>query len=128
MTLEHVADPRVLAEQVMDVLAPGGLFAVVVHDWQAPVNRVLGRRSPIIDIEHMQLFSRQSVTRLLSEVGYRGVGVRRIRNTYPLTTGHGSPRWWEGRPVTITCCRLRAWVVFSVTLPVGNLIGWGFKR
>lgn len=85
MTLEHVRDPGDLARSVMRLLRPGGMFAVVVHDHRAWVNRLLGRYSPIIDIEHMQLFSRESISSLLKGAGLDHVQVQSFRNRYALT-------------------------------------------
>ncbi len=56
----------------------------MTHDYRAPINRLLGRRSPIIDIEHMQLFCPASLDRLLGEAGFADIAIRAIRNRYPL--------------------------------------------
>jgi SAM-dependent methyltransferase len=85
MTMEHVRDPGSLARAVARLLRPGGAFAIVVHDHRAFVNRLLGRRSPIIDIEHMQLFSPSSVDRLFSEAGLERPEIASFRNRYALS-------------------------------------------
>lgn len=82
-TLEHVPDPLDLSRNVHDLLQPGGQIAFVTHDYTAPINRLLGRRSPIIDVEHMQLFCPESLKRLLSSAGFEDVVVTAIRNSYP---------------------------------------------
>lgn len=82
MTLEHVQDPRELTLAVSKLLRPGGAFAVVVHDWRAGLNRLLGRRSPIIDIEHLQLFSPRSIEYLLGGSGLTQVMSRSFTNRY----------------------------------------------
>jgi SAM-dependent methyltransferase len=84
MTLEHVRDPQALTRSAFSLLAPGGVLALVTHDYRAPINRLLGRRSPIIDIEHMQLFCPGSLRRLLSGVGFSDPTITAIRNAYPL--------------------------------------------
>lgn len=84
MTLEHVREPGELARAVSRLLKPGGAFVVVVHDWRAALNRVLGRRSPIIDIEHMQLFSTRSVEQLLRSAGLTQVTSASFANRYAL--------------------------------------------
>lgn len=83
-TLEHVPDPRALTRAAFELLRAGGLIAFVTHDYQAGLNRLLGRRSPIIDIEHMQLFCPASLRHLLGEAGFESLAIRPIRNTYPL--------------------------------------------
>lgn len=85
MTLEHVPDPMALAMAVRELLVPGGAFMVVVHDRRATLNRLLGTRSPIVDVEHLQLFCPQSLRALLEGAGYRDVSVSPITNTYPLS-------------------------------------------
>ena len=63
---------------------------IVCHDWRSRVNRALGRRSPIYDIEHVQLFSATSARELLERSGLADVRVRGIRNRYPCRTGRAS--------------------------------------
>jgi len=70
MTLEHVQDPGALVAAAHRLLRPGGVFVGVTHNRRAWLNRLLGRRSPIVDVEHMQLFSEQSSKELLSRNGY----------------------------------------------------------
>ncbi len=84
MTLEHVRDPGELTRAVSQLLKPGGAFVVVVHDWRAGLNRLLGRRSPIIDIEHMQLFSTRSVEHLLRAAGLTQVTSKSFANRYAI--------------------------------------------
>ena len=82
MTLEHVRDPRETAEAALRLLKPGGAFVSVTHDYRSLVNRLLGARSPIIDIEHMQLFSNRSIRELLTRSGYDRVSASPFPNTY----------------------------------------------
>ena len=83
-TLEHVADPRSLAEAAFRLLEPNGMLAIATHDVTAPINRLLGRRSPIFDIEHLQLFCPTSLRYLLTRVGFSDVSIEHLTNTYPL--------------------------------------------
>ncbi len=84
-TLEHVPEPRLMVEAFARLLSKGGLLALVTHDYRAPVNRLLGRRSPIIDIEHLQLFCRPSLARLLLAGGLQTVAIETFSNRYRLT-------------------------------------------
>jgi SAM-dependent methyltransferase len=83
-TLEHVPDPRKLVEDAYKLLEPGGLLALITHNANGALNRLLGRRSPIIDIEHLQLFSPDNLAILLDRAGFKGVKIESFRNTYPL--------------------------------------------
>jgi SAM-dependent methyltransferase len=84
MTMEHVRDPGQLTRSVARLLRPGGAFAIVVHDHRARVNRLLGRRSPIIDIEHMQLFSPRAVAKLFDSSGLVRPSIGSFTNRYAL--------------------------------------------
>lgn len=96
MTMEHVRDPQVTAAAALRLLKPGGAFVTVTHDYKSLVNRVLGEKSPIIDIEHMQIFSAASIQTLLRRTGLTGVSAKPFNNRYavrywlrlaPLPTG-----------------------------------------
>lgn len=128
MTLEHVRDPRALTEAVYRLLRSGGAFVVVVHDYRSSVNRLMGARSPIIDIEHLQLFSRASVTQLLSNCGMQDVEVHSFSNRYRLAY------WTRLAPlpaplkaaVGAVLRKTRAGQV-RVSINVGNLFASGFR-
>jgi len=128
MTMEHVRDPLPLARAAAQLLRPGGAFVTVTHDWQALANRLMGRRSPIIDIEHLQLFSRGSLRRMFGEAGYRDFGASPFVNRYAL-------RYWARlAPIPGSLKRplnkaLNSSGVGSLKLGVnvGNLIAYGFN-
>jgi SAM-dependent methyltransferase len=128
MTLEHVRDPGALFDAAHAMLRPGGAFVAVTHDYHAWVNRLLGRRSPIIDIEHMQLFSNASMRALYETRGLVDVECHSFRNAY-------RPSYWARLaplPDAIKSVATR-WIAATpldeVRLPfnVGNMVSWGFK-
>lgn len=84
-TIEHIRDPLDFIHSMKRLAAAGGHLAIACHDYRSPVNRLLGERSPIFDIEHLQIFSRDSVTELLKKAGLEVVSVRSYANTYPLS-------------------------------------------
>lgn len=84
MTLEHVQDPMELTQSVLRLLKPGGAFVSVTHDYRSFVNKALGMRSPIIDIEHMQLFSKKSIQEMFIRAGYQDVSATSFVNSYTL--------------------------------------------
>jgi SAM-dependent methyltransferase len=83
-TLEHVAAPQALVASAYRLLRSGGAIALVTHDRTARINRWLGRRSPIIGIEHLQLFCPSALRRLLDRAGFVAVQVEPIANVYRL--------------------------------------------
>jgi len=128
MTLEHMNNPGGFVADAYDLLEPNGAIAVVVHNWRAPLNRLLGLRSPIIDIEHLQLFSSKALRELLKKAGFIKIKIYVIRNSYPL-------RYWlrlTPLPASIKnfvirvleYCKL---IDYSLTLNVGNIFAVGIK-
>lgn len=128
MTLEHVQDPGALLSAAYRLLRPGGVFVGVTHDRRAWLNRLLGRRSPIVDIEHMQLFSAESSRHLLRHNGYEAVDGASFRNSY-------RPSYWlrlvpmpDGLKRKLTRLLRGSWMDRRrLSLNVGNFMSWGFK-
>lgn len=125
-TIEHVPDPAELVRDAATLLKPGGMLVLVCHNRRALINRMLAMRSPIIDVEHMQLFSPQSVDELLRRGGLGDVGHRTIRNRYPI-------RYWA-RLLPLPP-RAQAPVARGLersgigarplSIRVGNMLAWG---
>jgi len=129
MTMEHVRDPNIVANAAFHLLRSGGAFVTVTHDYRSLVNRLLGNRSPIIDIEHMQLFSERSARHLFESSGYADITVNAFANTYAL-------RYWMRltplpRGIKSALSGLMAALGadnFKLAINVGNLITTGFKK
>ena len=85
MTLEHVLDPLRIVRNAYRKLAVGGRLFVTDHNYNAFINRFLGKKSPIIDIEHLQLFNKNSLSFLLRESGFRIVRNASYWNRYKLS-------------------------------------------
>lgn len=127
-TLEHVADPLGLCRGAYRLLKPGGALVLVCHDWRAPVNRLLGTRSPIYDVEHLQLFSPESLRPLLEGAGFTRIRCKGITNRYPV--GY----WVRLLPLPgtlkrplLTVLRRSGIASVAVGLPAGNFAAIAFK-
>ncbi len=128
MTLEHVREPGDLVESAIRLLRPGGAFVGVTHDYRGWVNRLLGTRSPIVDIEHMQLFSARSSCALLVTRGFEKVEAEAFSNAY-------RPSYWlrlapmpeRLKQNAIGAVKGSAFDAVRLPFNVGNTMSWGFK-
>ena len=127
-TIEHLSDPGGVIREAHRILKPGGALFLIGHNRRAFSAKVLGRRSPIFDIEHLQLFSPQSLRQLLLASGFRRVQVTPFMNRYPLSY------WSQLIPLprklkTAVLAFLRATGLGKVLipLPAGNMSAVAFK-
>ncbi len=128
MTLEHLPDPGEFVATTHSLLEPGGAIAVVVHNWRAPLNRLLGLRSPIIDVEHLQLFSPKALRELFERAGFELIALSPIRNAYPL-------RYWlrltplpeSAKKIALGLLERFGLADRSFAMNVGNMLAVGIK-
>jgi len=128
MTMEHVGDPMELSNAAFRLLRPGGVFLTVTHDYTSTVNRLLGKRSPIVDIEHLQRFSRRSIRELFERSGFKNVSVKSFKNRYSLRY------WLRLSPLPVFLKRGLDRMISSssigshrIGINVGNAIAAGFR-
>jgi SAM-dependent methyltransferase len=76
--------PAASMRAVHRVLTQGGVFLAINHDIRAPITQLLGERSPMYDVEHIYLFDRSTITRLLSNAGFDVMESRSLTNSYTL--------------------------------------------
>ena len=129
MTMEHVRDPLATAISARRLLKPGGAFVTVTHDYHSLVNRLLGKKSPIIDIEHMQLFSNRSIRELLRRSGLSDISAAPFYNTYSLKY------WTRLAPLPAGLKRLADKVLdatrlsrLKLSVNVGNTMAAAFEK
>lgn len=82
--LDHISNPIELLGECFAVLRPGGHILALNHNVRAWSARLLGERSPIVDIEHTYLYSPATMSRLFAKAGFIDPRVRSVRNTYSL--------------------------------------------
>lgn len=121
-TIEHLPDPRQMLRAVHRVLKEDGLLFIVGHDYKSLCNRILGKKSPIYDIEHMQIFCPAAIRHLLQENGFHSIRVLPVVNTYPVAY------WLRLAPVgnhlksaLTSFFRKPGLNNISLSLPVGNM-------
>ncbi len=69
--IEHLPDPRSFLHEVHRVAAPEGRIVVVTPDAAGLQARLFGSRWRSAIADHLHLFSRRGLARLLSETGFR---------------------------------------------------------
>lgn len=67
--IEHFPDPWPCMARISRLLAPGARLAVVTPDVSAPSARLFGRSWPHFKREHLVMFTRGSLRRLLEDAG-----------------------------------------------------------
>jgi SAM-dependent methyltransferase len=127
-TLEHVGDPQGLLAAARGLLKPGGALMIVSHNYRHWLMRLLGARSPIIDIEHLQVFSPASLEFALQRAGFAAAEIRPFANRYPLHY------WTRLLPIPRPIKRpLHGWLRrramggiggWMLHASVGNMIAW----
>jgi len=81
---DHISSPRDVLAEVKRLLKPGGYLMCLNHNVDAFSARVLGERSPIIDIEHTYLYGPRTLSRLLEQQGLVFCKVGGVLNSYSL--------------------------------------------
>lgn len=126
-TIEHVNDLNGLVVKSKEILLDHGHLVFVCHDRLSLVNRILGERSPIFDIEHLQILNKKGVQILLQMNGFVDVNVKSISNKYPISY------WLLLAPIpkflkTLINGKRNKWYLsWGVRIRVGNLLAVGKK-
>ena len=107
------------------LLKPGGAVMIVSHNYRHWLMRLLGRRSPIVDIEHLQVFSPASLSFALQRAGFTAPAITPFTNRYPLHY------WTRLLPIPRTIKRpIYRWLRRSgigglmMQASVGNMLAW----
>jgi 2-polyprenyl-3-methyl-5-hydroxy-6-metoxy-1,4-benzoquinol methylase len=127
-TLEHLVDPLGMCRNAFTMLKKGGAVLLICHNRRALAARLMGTKSPIFDIEHLQLFSRRSVSFLLKECGFEHIRIKMVVNKYPL--GYWAkllplPSWAKSEFVNFT--KRAGLGAIPLAIPAGNMAVVGYK-
>jgi ubiquinone/menaquinone biosynthesis C-methylase UbiE len=82
MTMEHVYHPLKVIKKSYSSLKKNGFIALVIHDVDFILHKILRKKSPIIDIQHLQLFSKKTIIYALKRVGFKNIETQYIKNSY----------------------------------------------
>lgn len=127
-TIEHLFNPLAMARGAYQLLKAGGAAFFICHNRRALSARILGRKSPIFDIEHLQLFSPLSACHLMEQAGFAHITLAPVVNRYPV-------RYWA-RLLPLTAGVKRSLIklfdtsevgAWPLSIPAGNIAIIGFK-
>lgn len=126
--IEHIENPLNLFNDIYKLLNENGALFIVCHSYNSLVNRILGIKSPIYDIEHLQIFSKKSVKKIFELSGFKNIEVFSISNNYPLS-------YWvklfpfPGKIKKALLKFLNATLIGNIKIPinVGNIGCIGYK-
>ena len=120
---DHIPNPNEFLATCSEVLIPGGLILCFNHNVEAASARILGEKSPIIDIEHTYLYSPNTIRKLFQKNGFKVLEVGSARNYTSLMSILRLipfPRNFKLKLLSF----LEQWPVLSrvsMSLPLGNL-------
>jgi SAM-dependent methyltransferase len=127
-TIEHLDDPLQMCRGAFTMLKPGGALFLIGHDRRALSAKLLGRRSPIFDVEHLQLFSPRSARFIMERAGFTELRVRSFVNRYPLAYWTRLLPLPSGlKQVVLGVLRTSGAGRVPIGLPVGNMAVVGFR-
>jgi SAM-dependent methyltransferase len=81
---DHLSEPAQALDELHRVLRSRGLILILNHDAGATSARLLGERSPIVDVEHFYLYTRRTLSRLVAAHGFEVVETGPVWNRYSL--------------------------------------------
>jgi len=83
-TIDHMIDPLNSIHKAKNLLKNNGNLFLILHNEASLSHFVLKDKSPIIDIQHIFLFNKKTIVKLLKKAGFKDIVVFEIWNTYPL--------------------------------------------
>jgi SAM-dependent methyltransferase len=83
-TLDHLSDPLDFLKTCYSKLKKGGMFYAILHNVDALQAKLLGEKSPIIDVEHIYLFNPKSIGLAVEQAGFETIKCFPVKNSYPM--------------------------------------------
>ena len=128
MTMEHFYYPlKVLSKSYLS-LKKEGFLALVVHDSNFFLHKIFKKNSPIIDIEHLQLFSEKSIVYALKKCRFRKIKIKYIKNSYRIIY------WFSLVPIPIflknkikKLIKILGFSNVKLSMNVGNMLVLAYK-
>ena len=81
-TLEHFVDPAAVLAGCRNILKPGGVVLAINHNLDSVPVKIFGEKSPVVDIEHMYLFSAETMKKIFEANGLKPIDVFSVWNRH----------------------------------------------
>ncbi len=82
--LDHIENPEEVIKICKKFLKTGGVLICISHNVNSLSAKIMGERSPIFDIEHTHLFSKKTISNLLTKNKFKILEIGSSSNTYSL--------------------------------------------
>lgn len=115
MTMEHFVDVNEFLSGSFNLLKPGGLLLLITHNEQHPLSRLLKDKHPIINDEHICVFSIDTLELILKKHHYSIIETRSLINYYSLNY------WLKMFPLPIVLKRICANIINMLHLASTNV-------
>jgi hypothetical protein len=83
--LDHLLDPIATLGEIRQKLKPGARLLLVTHDESSLLRRIFGWRWPAFCLQHPQIYSPQSMHKLLETAGFEVLDRRKTVNFFEIS-------------------------------------------
>lgn len=84
MTIEHVINVNKFLKDIYKILKPGGKVVIICHDEGHIIAKILKDKHPIINDEHIVVFNKFSIEKILKKNHFKNVIIKNLKNFYSL--------------------------------------------
>ena len=127
-TFDHIPDPNSFLMECRRILKNKGYLFLLNHNEAFWVAKILGEKSPIIDIEHTYLYSKKTLAQILIKHNYKIIEIKDALNTHSLSYWiHLLPLSRSLKLTFIKILKKLSLGGLNITLPAGNLVAFAQK-
>lgn len=116
--LDHLLDPVATLAELKTKLLPNAKLLIVTHNEQSILRKIVGWRWPAFCLQHPQIYSPHSITKLLEKAGYRVESINRTTNYFQFSFLLKHLLWAFGIKVK----SIPKIFNFTIGLKLGNMI------
>lgn len=84
MVIEHFNDINMFFSDVKKILRPGGVQVIIAHNESHILSKVLKNKHPIINDEHVNVFSSKTLEKILKKHDFEILSINPLTNYYPI--------------------------------------------